>query len=282
MESPLAIARMCRLTGVSRAGYYRAAPASRSEEVKLRDQMQRVALEWPSYGSRRITAELRRSGWAVNRKRVQRWMREDNLLCLRKRKYVATTDSGHGWTVYPNLARSRVVSAINQLWLADITYIRLLEGFIYLAVILDAFSRRAIGWAVEERLETSLTLSALAMALQQRRPKGGLVHHSDRGVQYASHDYVAVLEAHQIQISMSRPANPWDNATCESFMKTLKCEEVYRSDYRNLAEARLRIGEFLEAIYNQKRLHSALGYCPPVEFERLQPWTAAALAQEAV
>jgi len=272
---------MCKLTGVSRAGYYRAA-APCAGEVSLRDQIQRVALEWPTYGSRRITAELQRSGWVVNRKRVQRWMREDNLLCLRKRKFVATTDSGHGWTVYPNLARSRVVSTINQLWLADITYIRLLEDFIYLAVILDAFSRRAIGWAVEERLETNLTLSALAMALERRRPVAGLVHHSDRGVQYASHDYVAVLEAHQIQISMSRPANPWDNATCESFMKTLKCEEVYRSDYRNLAEARRRIGEFLESIYNQKRLHSALGYCPPVEFERLQPWTAAPLAQEAV
>ena len=182
--------------------------AQRADEVKLRDQMQRVALQWPAYGSRRITAELRRGGWRVNRKRAQRFMREDNLLCLRKRKFVVTTDSAHGWTVYPNLAASLVVSTINQLWLADITYIRLLEEFIYLAVILDAFSRRAIGWALDDRLETNLTLSALAMALEQRRPATGLVHHSDRGVQYASHDYVAWLEAHQIRISMSRRGNP--------------------------------------------------------------------------
>jgi putative transposase len=260
---------MCALTGVSRAGFYRAVPAPRAEEVELRDQLQRIAMEWPAYGSRRITAQLRRDGWPINRKRVQRLMREDNLLCLRRRKFVVTTDSAHGWTVYPNLAASRVVSTINQLWLADITYIRLLEEFIYLAVLLDAFSRRVIGWALDDRLGTNLTLSALAMALEQRRPAPGLVHHSDRGVQYASRDYVAVLEAHQIQISMSRPANPWDNATCESFMKTLKSEEVYRSDYHNLAEARARISDFLDQIYNQKRLHSALGYRPPVEFERL-------------
>jgi len=266
--SQLAIARLCALTGVSRAGFYRAAPAPHAAEVKLRDQVQGVALEWPTYGSRRITAELRRAGWRVNRKRVQRLMQEDNLLCLRQRKFMVTTDSAHAWRVYPNLAATSVVSTINQR-LADLTYIRLLEEFIYLAVILDAFSRRVIGWALEERLETSLTLSALAMALEERRPAAGLVHHSDRGVQYASHDYVAVLEAHQIQISMSRPANPWDNATCESFMKTLKCEEVYRSDYRNLAEARLRISDFLDQVYNQKRLHSSLGYRPPVEFERL-------------
>ena len=270
---------MCRLARVSRAGYYRRGPRTGRAELELRDQVQQVALEWPAYGSRRITAELRRQGWRVNRKRVQRLMREDNLLCWRRRKFVATTDSGHGLAVYANLAGGLVLSGVNQLWRADITYIRLREEFIYLAVVLDAYSRRAVGWAVEATLEAQLTLAALAMALEQRRPAAGLVHHSDRGVQYASGEYVARLQAQGIRISMSRAGNPWDNASCESFMKTLKCEEVYRSEYRNLAEARTRIGEFLEQVYNQKRLHSSLGYCPPAEFER-RPWTTAAVAME--
>ena len=199
----LAIRRMCTLTGVSRAGFYRRAAGSRSASVELRDQVQRVALEWPTYGSRRVTAELRRSGLSVNRKRVQRLMREDNLLCLRKRKFVATTDSAHGMKVYPNLAAALVVSGVNQLWRADITYLRLLEEFVYLAVVLDAFSRRAIGWALEATLEARLAVTALEMAFARRRPAPGLVHHSDQGVQYASHEYVALLEAHQVRISMS-------------------------------------------------------------------------------
>jgi putative transposase len=281
----LAIRRMCALARVSRAGFYRRGGSTRPAAVELRDQVQRVALAWPTYGSRRIAAELCRGGLPVNRKRVQRLMREDNLLCLRKRKFVATTDSAHGLKVYPNLAATLIVSGINQLWRADITYIRLWEEFVYLAVVLDAFSRRVLGWALEATLEAGLAVAALKMALERRRPAPGLVHHSDRGVQYASHDYVAWLEAHQVRISMSRCGNPWDNATCESFMKTLKCEEVYRSEYRNLADARARIGEFLEEIYNQKRLHSSLGYCPPAEFERLQPsprMRTPVLAQEAV
>ena len=264
------VVRMCEVAGFSRAGYYRfldpvkPAPA----DMDLRDEMQKIALEWPSYGSRRITEELKARGWEVNRKRVQRLMREDNLLCVAKRKFVVTTDSQHGLAVYPNLARSMVVTGVDQLWVADITYIRLEEEFVYLAVILDAHSRRVIGWELDQTLEDSLTLAALAQALRQRAVGPGLVHHSDRGIQYASGDYVALLKQHHIQISMSRKASPWDNPACESFMKTLKYEEVYRTEYRDLADARSRVGEFLEKVYNAQRLHSALDYLSPVEFER--------------
>jgi len=236
--------------------------------MALRDTLQRVALEFPSYGWPRMTRELKRRGWAVNHKRVYRLMREDNLLCLRKRKFVVTTDSDHGLPVSPNLARRMTLTGLDQLWVADLTYIRLELEFVYLAVILDAFSRRVIGWALDRTLDTELTLQALRRALVRRRPVLGLVHHSDRGVQYASHDYTQLLRDHGIQISMSRKANPWDNAACESFLKTLKYEEVYRTEYRDLAEARSGIGAFLEKVYNQKRLHSALGYLPPAEFER--------------
>jgi len=259
---------MCTLARVSRAGFYRLLPDPPRPDLELRDALQRIALEFPSYGWPRMTAELQRRGWAVNHKRVYRLMREDNLLCLRRRKFVVTTDSAHGLPVYPNLARTLVVTGLDQLWVADLTYIRLELEFVYLAVILDAFSRRVIGWALDRTLEAELTPQALRMALAQRRPVRGLVHHSDRGVQYASRDYTRLLQDHGLQISMSRKANPWDNAVCESFIKTLKYEEVYRTEYRDLAEARASIGVFLEKVYNQKRLHSALGYLPPVEFER--------------
>ena len=266
----LTIERMVKLGRVSRSGFYRFAAGGETDpdpDMDLRDAIQRIALEWPSYGRRRITAELRRRGWTVNPKRVYRLMREDNLLCVRKRKFIVTTDSHHGRKVYPNLARQVVLSGVNQLWVADITYIRLQQEFVFLAVLLDAYSRRVIGWALERTLEDELTLAALQMALSRRRLQPGLVHHSDRGCQYASNDYTDLLKAHQIDISMSRKANPWDNAACESFMKTLKYEEVHRNEYRDLGEARASIAAFLEKVYNQKRLHSALGYLPPAEFE---------------
>jgi putative transposase len=261
---------LCQMTGLSRAGFYRwrvprqATPV----EMELRDQMQKVALESSAYGYRRITHELQRRGFEVNHKRVLRMMREDNLLCVRRRAFVATTDSRHNLPVYPNLAREIVATAVNQLWVADITYIRLRNEFVYLAVVLDAFSRRVVGWALGRTLEADLPVAALRMALDQRRPSPGLVHHSDRGVQYASFAYTELLKQHQATISMSRTGNPYDNAACESFMKTLKQEEVYRNEYRDFQEARASIGDFLERVYNQIRLHSALGYVPPAEFEQ--------------
>jgi transposase InsO family protein len=267
----LTIARMVELGRISRSGFYRFdgdASAEPDADMELRDAIQRIALEWPSYGRPRITAELRRGGWTVNPKRVYRIMREDNLLCMRKRKFMVTTDSAHGRKIYRNLAQDLVLTGIDQLWVADITYIRLLVEFVFLAVILDAYSRRVIGWALDRTLEDDLTLAALRMALSRRVARPGLVHHSDRGTQYASGNYTDLLKANGIEISMSRKGNPWDNAACESFMKTLKYEEVYRSEYRDMREAHASIEGFLEKIYNERRLHSALGYRPPVEFEQ--------------
>ena len=266
----LTVERMLELGRVSRSSFYRfdaeASPGP-GADMDLRDALQRIAVEMPSYGRRRITAELRRRGWTVNSKKVHRLMHEDNLLCVRRRKFVVTTDSKHGRKIYPNRARDIVLTALDQLWIADITYIRLRDEFVFLAVILDAFSRRVIGWALDRTLEDSLTLAALRLALSRRTVQPGLVHHSDRGSQYASGDYTDLLKDNDIEISMSRKANPWDNAACESFMKTLKYEEIYRNEYRDLGEARSGIAEFLEKVYNKNRLHSALGYLPPAEFE---------------
>lgn len=270
LATPIPLQRLCRLARVSRAGFYRwqEMPPVVDRDVDLRDEIQRIALESPSYGWPRITAELKRRGWEANHKRVYRIMREDNLLCLRRRKFVVTTNANHDRPVYPNLTRGMVLTGIDQLWVADITYIRLETEFVYLAVILDGYSRRVIGWALDHTLEDDLTLAALRMALERRMPAPGLVHHSDRGVQYASGDYTDLLKSRGITISMSRKGNPYDNAACESFMKTLKYEEVHRQEYRDLTEARASIHHFLERVYNQKRLHSALGYRPPVEFEQ--------------
>jgi putative transposase len=270
-QGELTIARMCSLSGVSRAGYYRhwQVSAPRQEEMGVRDAIQRISLAHRFYGYRRICAQLRREGFVVNHKRVLRLMRRDNLLCLRKRSFVpATTDSKHTWRVVPNLARFMELSALDQLWVADITYVRMLEEFAYLAIILDAFSRRVIGWALETHMLASLVIDALNMAIAARRPvPGTLVHHSDRGTQYACSDYTDILNAHRILPSMSRVANPYDNAKAESFMKTLKQEEVNASSYRNVRHARRQIGAFLDDTYNRQRLHSALDYRSPIEFE---------------
>jgi transposase InsO family protein len=265
------IRRLCQLGGVSRAGYYRHfdthAPAR--ADADLRDQIQRLSLAHRHYGYRRITAQLRREGWVANAKRVLRLMREDNLLCLRAHPFVPrTTDSRHGFEIVPNLIRGLKPTSIDQIWVADITYVRLGEAFIYLAVVLDAFSRKVIGWALDNHLEARLAIEALDMAITARDPAPDtLIHHSDRGVQYASIDYGRRLSARGIAISMSRVANPYDNAKAESFMKTLKAEEVNGKAYATLAHARRDIGRFIDTVYNTQRRHSALGYKPPVEFE---------------
>ena len=252
-----------------------AALTTTEKDIQRRAQIQSIALEMRSYGYRPITKELRRRGVVINSKVVLRLLRADNLLCLRRRAFVATTDSKHRFTVYPNLARDLVLTNINQLWVADITYIRLPRAFIYLAAVLDAYSRRCIGWALARSIDARLPLAALKMALQTRRFRPGkLMHHSDQGVQYACYDYVQVLEQHQIIISMSRPGTPYDNAKAERFMRTLKYEEVYLNDYDTFAEVLSSVEHFIEAVYNHKRLHSALGYLPPVEFEAsLSPLT---------
>lgn len=261
---------MCQLAAVSRAGYYRhlAGHNPHEEDIAVRAAIQEIVLaHHRRYGYRRVTRELHDRGMRVNHKRVARLMREDNLLAIGHRRYVVTTDSRHDLDVYLNLAWRMKLTAINQLWVADITYIRLQREFVYLAAILDAFSRRVVGWALERTLAARLPLAALEQAIAQRQPAPGLVHHSDRGVQYASHDYVAVLLAHGMTPSMSRPGNPWDNATCESFMKTLKHEEIYCRHYRDLEDLRTHVEEFLDRYYNHQRLHSALGYRTPAAFE---------------
>ena len=264
------IVRACSLLSLGRAEYYRLKchEDSAEEDLELREQIQEVALRWPMYGYRRITKELARQGTVVNHKRVLRLMRADNLLCFRKKRFVTTTDSVHPFPYYPNLVPDLDVSDIDQLWVADITYIRVLSEFIYLAVVLDAYSRRCVGWALGRTLSANLAIAALEVAFAKRKVGPGLVHHSDRGVQYASLAYTGMLRRRGIRISMSRRGNPYDNAQAERFMRTLKQEEVYLFEYESLEEAEKRITTFLDEVYNQKRLHSAIGYVPPVEFEK--------------
>ncbi|TIP39891.1 MAG: IS3 family transposase [Mesorhizobium sp.] len=266
------IDRMCWLAGVSRASYYRhwLDSAPRRAETGLRDLIQKLALGNTHYGYRRIGALLRREGWQVNHKCVLRIMREDNLLCLRASPFVpVTTNSRHGWQVVPNLARGMILNGVNQLWVADITFLHLAEEFAFLAVVLDAFSRKVVGWALDTHLRASLAIEALEMAIADRQPvPGSLIHHSDRGVQYACGAYSELLHLHGIQASMSRVGNPYDNAKAESFMKTLKQEEVQGLAYKDADDARKHIGAFIETVYNTQRLHSALDYLSPEEYEQ--------------
>lgn len=270
---------MCLLAQVSRASYYRylCVEDPEQEDMTVRQAIQEIALQHRRrYGYRRIVQELQDRGMIVNKKRVQKLMKQDNLLAIRGRKFILTTDSRHELKVYFNLAARMELTAIDQLWVADITYIHLQSEFVYLAVVLDRFSRRVVGWALERTLAARLPVAALQQAIASRRPPPGLVHHSDRGVQYSSQEYVDLLQAHQIEPSMSRPANPYDNGACESFMKTLKVEEIYCQQYRDLEELSASIDEFIGNYYNRYRLHSALGYKTPEKFEKNQDAAAQA------
>lgn len=260
--------------GLARSTYYHCSrqksTKAKKEQADLRDRIEQVVVEHARYGYRRVTYQLRREGYKVNHKRVARIMREQSLQCQIKRRWVKTTDSNHGYRVYPNLVKALEVQGRNQVWVADITYIRILTGFLYLAVVLDLYSRKVIGWAMSEQIDARLTLAALRMALEQRGSVEGCIHHSDRGVQYACHAYVEELQGAKMRISMARKGNPYDNAAAESFMKTLKYEEVYLWDYQSVEDVMRRMPYFLQEVYNQKRLHSALGYVTPQEFEEAE------------
>ena len=276
---------MCELAQVSRASFYRGweQKAPREAETALRDAVQKAALKHRGYGYRRVAAWLERDGICVGQEKVRRILKADNLLAIRRRKFIATTDSDHPFRVHQNLAESLELTGIDQLWVADITYIRLRQEFVFLAVVLDAYSRKAIGWQLGRNLDTSLPLGALEAAIASRHPRPGLVHHSDRGTQYASNQYVKRLEDCGAHISMSRPARPWENGKCESFMKTLKREEIDARRYRSFGELQAHVEEFLDQIYNRVRLHSALNYRSPVEFEESlgkaeAKWSPAALS----
>jgi putative transposase len=265
------VTRGCQLMNLPRSSYYYRSktPETSSEQRALTDRIEGIAEEFSRYGYRKVTAQLRREGLLVNHKKIQRIMRERGLGVKRRRRFVRTTDSHHPYPVYPNLIKEHVTTGINQVWVADLTYIRITMAFVYLAVILDLYSRKAIGYALSDQIDTDLSLRALQMALQRRNPPAGVIHHSDRGVQYAAHEYIDVLRVYQFRISMSRKGNPYDNAAAESFIKTLKTEEVYLWEYQTMADVQRRLPYFIEDMYNQKRLHASLGYRPPVEYEAM-------------
>ena len=279
LVAALSLAGACGALGVNRGSYYRHPalrpppdPERQAVAVRLRARIEALVLEFPGYGYRRVTAQLQREGWRVNHKRVLRLMREESLLCELQRRWVKTTDSEHGLRTYPNrLARCgwQQLTGLNQAWVADLTYIRLREGFCYLAALLDAFSRKVVGWHLGAGLDASLTVTALERALARRHPEPGWIHHSDQGVQYACRDYVTVLEGVGARISMAAKGTPRENAQAESFFRTLKYEEVYLQEYETLADVEQSVGRFIESVYNEKRLHSSLGYRPPSEFEDL-------------
>ena len=265
----MSVRSLCELFDVCRSWYYDKPGAEEKAErdVELRDAIEQIVLEFPGYGYRRVTEQLHRQGWDVNHKRVLRVMRQESLLCQLKRRFVITTDSAHSHRTYPNILDGCVLDGLDEAWVADITYIRLPTSFVYLAAILDAYSRRCVGWALSRWIDTRLTLAALRMALVERQPPRGFIHHSDRGVQYASTEYIQTLDSAGARMSMSGKGNPYDNAKAESFFRTLKMEEVYLKDYRTIGEADAQISRFIGDVYNHKRLHSSLGYLPPAEFE---------------
>lgn len=269
-QKEIPVRRACSSLDFSKSVYYYALKSNKIDDSLILKEIQGIALEFPKYGYRQITKEMHRRGQVINHKKVLKIMREENLLCKTKKKYkITTTDSNHDYPVYPNMVKNLTLTRINQVWVADITYVHLLNEHVYLAVIIDVFSRKCVGWELSRRIDTLLVLEALNMAIDTRLQSGisDLIHHSDQGVQYASNEYVDRLKELDIKISMSRAGNPYDNAFAESFMKTIKVEEVYLKEYKTFEEAYNNIKEFIEEVYNNKRLHSSIGYLPPVEFE---------------